>query len=239
MRNTEKFLKALAGSRASPAPSLARGCYGRIVRTRADRPWILAEEPERRAVMVMGPGALGSLIGKSGYEMVVQVGHTEEYIAAKLAKGYKYHVVVFTRPPDQMQLATWTNTLALAATLYPQAAPLFKASARALKTTPYAAFEKAAGFPLSEADANGPADPRYMTLERLLASGSGSDVALQVRRFLFHALRLSELYSGDGYARTHKGERGVREYIMANRTLSDLPDSRSLELEVLLPTDKT
>jgi hypothetical protein len=239
MTSTDKFLKALAAQRASPSPSAARGCYGRIVRTRAERPWILAEETERRAVMVMGPGALCSLIGKSGYEMVVQVGHTEEYIATKLAQGYKYHVVVFKRPPDQMQLATWKNTLALAATLYPQAAPLFKASSRALKATPYAAFEKAAGFPLSDADANGPTDPRYMTLERLLATAAGDDIALKVRRFLFHALRLSELYTGDGYTRTHQGERGVREYIMANRALSDLPESRSLKLEVLLPSHKT
>ncbi|MBS1992972.1 MAG: hypothetical protein JSS83_20785 [Cyanobacteria bacterium SZAS LIN-3] len=233
MHSSDRFINAIKSGQRKPTAHTARGCYGRIVRTLFDKPRTLAEEPDRRVVMLMGPSALRTIVGHSAYEMLVQIGHTREYIAVKLAQGYKYHLVVFHRPDSEMRLATWKNTLDLVGTLYPQLAHLLKAARRELKTTSFAEFEAQAGFSLAEVDHNGPGDERYMTAERLLAS-DGS--ALSVRRFLYHVTRLTELYTGDGYTCTHDGKRGVREYIMANRAISDLQESRTLELEVTLPT---
>jgi hypothetical protein len=237
MISTESFVKALKRKtdKSKPGavlPSAGRGCYGRLVRTLLPQPVLLAEEADRRVVMVMGPGALRSLVGKSPYDMLVRIGHTEQYIAYKLSQGYKFHLAVFNRPAGELRLATWRNTLGLVAGVYPQAASMIKAASRELKSTPFAQFEEQAGFSLAEVDRLGLSDDRFMDLERLLTS-DGS--ALNVRRFLYHVTRLTELYSGDGYTWTNDGRRGVREYIMANRTISELKGNRLLELEVTLP----
>jgi hypothetical protein len=242
MISTESFVKALKRKtdKSKPAknkadhvlPSTGRGCYGRLVRTLLPKPVLLAEEADRRVVMVMGPGALRSLVGKSPYEMLVQIGHTEKYIAYKLSQGYKFHLAVFNRPAGELRLATWRNTLTLVASVYPQVAPMLKAASRELKATPFAQFEEQAGFSLAEVDRLGLSDDRFINLERLLTS-DGS--ALSVRRFLYHVTRLTELYSGDGYTWTHDGRRGVREYIMANRAINELKGNCLLELEVTLP----
>jgi len=232
MTSTDSFVRALKRKPDKVLPSTARGCYGRLVRTLLPTPLLLAEETGRRVVMVMGPAALRSLAGKSPYEMVVQVGHTQEYIALKLSQGYKYHLVIFNRPDGELRLATWRNTLAIVASEYPQAAGMLTAASRELKATSFAQFEKQAGFSLAEVDQNGSSDERYMTLDRLLKSDGST---LSVRRFLYHVTRLTELYSGDGYTWTHDGRRGVREYVLANRAISELKGSRVLELEIALP----
>jgi hypothetical protein len=120
----------------------------------------------------------------------------------------------------------------MVASAYPQTANMIKAGSRELKATSFAQFEQQAGFSLAEVDRLGPADRRFMTLERLLKS-DGS--ALSVRRFLYHITRLTDLYSGDGYTWTHDGRRGVREYIMANRPICELKGNQVLELKVTLP----
>ena len=71
-----------------------------------------------------------------------------------------------------------------------------------------------------------------MTEGRLLdTDGSPANV----RRFLYHTLRLSELYTGDGFTRTFDNRRGVAEYIMLNRRLNELKDSRIYALDIRLP----
>jgi len=237
MTSTESFVEALRSSKIrakSPTipASLGRGCYGRLVRSLSAVPTHLAEENDRRVVMVMGPGALRSLVGNTPYQMLVQIGHTQEYIAHKLSRGYKFSLVVFNRPKGALRLATWKNTLAIIASAYPQTASMLSAVARELKSKTFAQFEKEAGFNLAQIDALGANDSRSMNLERLLKS-DGS--ALSVRRFLYHVTRLTELYSGDGYTWTHDGRRGVREYIMANGGITELRGSCILELEVTLP----
>jgi hypothetical protein len=232
MISTESLVEALERKPGKLSTRAARGCYGRLVRTLLPEPELLAEEADRRVVMAMGPGALASLVGKSPYDMLVQIGHTQEYIAHKLSRGYKFHLAVFNRPNENLRLATWNNTLAQVALAYPLAAGMIKAASPKLKATSFAQFEKQAGFSLALVDQQGSDDERFMSLERLLKS-DGS--ALSVRRFLYHVTRLTELYSGDGYTWTHYGRRGVREYIMANRAIKQLAGNRLVELKVILP----
>jgi len=235
MTSSDRFIEAIKRGQSKPSANTARGCYGRIVRTLSETPLALAEEADRRVVMLMGPGALRSIVGLTGYEMIVQIGHTREYIAIKLAQGYKYHLVVFDRPKGKMRLATWKNTLDIVSGLYPQVAHLLKAASAKLKSTSFAEFEAQAGFSLAAVDHLGPQDERFITAERLLAGVGGDNPALAVRRFLYHVTRLTELYAGDGYTRTHDGKRGVMEYIMANRAIDKLKGHRTLELKVALP----
>ena len=72
---------------------------------------------------------------------------------------------------------------------------------------------------------NKPADcddsaPWRMTEARLLALPSPR--AADVRAFLYHALNLNNLFSGDGYTHTADGVRGYKEYVAPNKKLEDL-----------------
>lgn len=209
----------------STARIATRGRYGRIIRLRptSNETPTLAEEADRRVVMVMGPSGLNSIVGKPGLTMLSSIGYTKAYVERKLAEGFTFHLLTFPKPTEhhfgRMAVATWKNTLTAIAAAYPEIAHLVKLHAKELKRTSFTSFEAHAGFSFAAVDKLGANDPRFMTLSRLLESpGSACDL----RRFLYHVTRLSELYNGDGRTRTEEGKPGVREYIMANRPLTDL-----------------
>lgn len=228
MTDVDRFADAFRRGKTIPV----RGCYGRIVRTRADRPLALAEEIDRRIVMVMGPGALKRLIGCSGYDMLNAIGYKADYIERKLDEGYAFSLLVFARPSGWLKVASWTNTISGITSLYPELSAIVQSSAKALKTTSFAEFERQAGFEFAEVDRAGLADERFMTVERLLASDQSP---LAVRRFLYHTTRMSELYTGTGLTKTDDGTPGLREYVMANRPVSQLDELHKLTIEVELP----
>jgi hypothetical protein len=210
--------------------------YGRIIRTRLPHAQLasvaLAEEVDRRVVMVMGPSGVKSVqiaartngdTEPSGLAALATIGYTAAYVQRKLAEGFSFFLFTFDRPEQIMKVATWRNTLAAVAAAYPEIAHLIARHGRALKNISFAAIEETVGFSFAAIDKLGPADPRYMTLARLLESpGSVSDL----RRFLYHVTRLTELYSGDGYTamESEGGEyrRGIREYVIANRAATSL-----------------
>jgi hypothetical protein len=48
-------------------------------------------------------------------------------------------------------------------------------------------------------------------------------------------VRLSELFTGDGFTKKPDGTRGVREYIVANRPVASLKSYQLIPLNVNLP----
>lgn len=212
-----------AANKSAPI-ARTRGRYGRIIRLHPTmNPPAMTEEADRRVVMVMGPSGLKSIADKPALTMLSSIGYTKAYVKRKLAEGFTFHLLTFPKPTEKtygrMAIATWTNTLAAIAAAYPEIAHLVKLHAGELKRTSFGSFEKQAGFSFAAVDKTGASDPRFMNLSRLLDSpGSACDL----RRFLYHVTRLSELYNGDGRTRTEEGDPGVREYIMANRPLTEL-----------------
>ncbi len=229
MTQIDRFAYAFQHGRVGMA---VRGCYGRIVRTRHDRPLALAEEQDRRVVMVMGPAALRSLIGKSGYEMLLSIGYKRDYIERKTGEGFAFALLVFARPKGWLKVANWRNTIDGVIAAYPEVAEIVRANADALRSTGFAEFEKQAGFSFAEVDVNGVTDERFITVDRLLQSDRS---ALVARRFLYHTVRLSELYTGSGMTMTDDGQRGLREYVMPICTVSQLNELHELRLAVALP----
>lgn len=195
--------------------------YGRIIKLRPghEQSPVLAEEHDRRVVMVMGPSGLKSLSGKPSMAMLDSIGYTRDYVQRKIAEGYTFHLITFKRPLGKLQVANWDNTLSVIAEEYPEIKALIAAHARELKRTSFAALEERAGFSFAAVDTIGLADERFMTLERLLASPG---TVVDLRRFLYHTTRLSELYCGKGRTRSEDGKSGLREYIMRNRQVSEL-----------------
>lgn len=195
---------------------------------------MLAEESQRKVVMIMGPSGLHKLLGKTGYEALIEIGYTPEYIARNIARGMKFKLVLFERP-EKLCIATWETAVAVVSDYYPELSDALRAALPELKSTSLEQFERNAGFTFAEVQAAGASDPRYMTAHRLAHS---KKTATDVRRFLYHSLYFSELYTGDGYTQTHDGKRGVREYLMRNMRICELPNEQIIDMTVEVPATK-
>lgn len=208
-----------------------RGLYARLIRSRCTYPVALAEDRDRRITMAMGPSGVERLLGKNGFEMLIELGHTAEYIEREVEAGTKFSLVVF-RKQKGMATATWTNVLKSVQQHYPEVKHLVAAAENELKRTSFEDWQRKAGFNFAYVHALGSADPRFMSVARLLESEGD---ALAVRRFLYHVIRLTELFSGDGYTWRHDGTRGVREYVLENKVLACLGEQVTVDLHVHTP----
>jgi hypothetical protein len=223
------------GIQIATASSVIAGpaIYGRILRgSRPEHFLTCSDDAERRLVMLMGSDGFEKLKGKTGYEMLVQIGYTEEHIRQKVnIERNQFKLVTFdlAQPP---LLATWDNVEQMVAVAYPAIAAKLTACLAELKSTPFPELERQAGFRFAEIAHTGSGDERFMTGERLAALPG---TAAEVRAFLFHSLHLCELYGGDGYTYTKDGQRGVTEYISVNMPLASLNNCTVTDLMVQVP----
>jgi hypothetical protein len=227
--NQEKYLRAFARGEMLRRVG---GVYGRIIKTTRDEPTMLSEE-KRKVVMFMGPHGLRELLGTSGYEALIKIGHTPDYVARNLARGMQFKLVLFDRP-DTLRIATWKGAVDVVSQHYPELEPVLRAALPELKRKNLEDFEREAGYSFAHVQVNGQDDTRFMTAQRLLES---NQTAADVRRFFFHTFNFSELYAGDGYTKTHDGKRGVREYLTANCPLASLHNCRIIDLNVEIPPE--
>lgn len=209
------------------------GLCGRIIRgTKPEDFLTLTDDPDRKLVMLMGPDGLEKIVGKTDYEALVEIGYEPNYIVRKVVdEGNQFKLVVFAEG-GEAQLATWNNVAAIVAAAYPEAAQYLYRDLDALKVTPFADIERAAGFNFAEVDKAGPQDGRFMTFERFKKSGGGLVAA---RAFLYFAVHLRELFSGDGYTYDAFGNRGLMEYIVPNKPLNELGDYDLINMDVVVP----
>ncbi len=217
-----------------PVPVRMKGVFcGRVLRgTDPSDFQTLTDDPNRKIIMTMGPKGLFALVGRSGHDVLVEIGYERDYIARKVAEGNQFKLVVFTSK-GQAWRATWGNVFSLVADAYPEIARIIlHPNTSDLEYVSFEEIERDAGYAFSEVDKNGLSDPRFMTAERLLASRCE---LFQVRAFLYHTVYLRELFTGDGWTRTLEGGRGVREYMMPNALIDDLNDVRVIDLDVQLP----
>ncbi|HEY9775926.1 MAG TPA: hypothetical protein V6C81_19340 [Planktothrix sp.] len=227
MTNQEKYLRAF---RRGEVLRRVRGVYGRIVKTTKDQVDSLTTDPQRRVVMIMGPQGLSSIFGLSGYQALIKLGYTRKYIRYHVERGTRFKLVLFDRPAE-IHMATWNSSIEMLAINYPEVASQLKQALPALKRTAFEKFQRQAGFRFLDVQVAGPSDPRYMTLERMATCGGSP---LCVRRFLYHTVSFTDLFSGDGYTRTHTGNRGFCEYVMPNQQLSDLKNCLVGDIQVRL-----
>ncbi|MBX9942351.1 MAG: hypothetical protein K2Y32_24020 [Candidatus Obscuribacterales bacterium] len=238
--------------------------YGRILRVSGDaEPELMAPEPQRRLVMVMDSFGLSNL--QKGRSSLLQIGYTNAYIDTNIERGISFYLLAFAPQalPSfdsnwQPLPATWANVIERACWAYPDLSDLFRQVQSVLPQVSLADLEVELGAPLSLIDAAGPSDERYISLERLKdrrGQVASADLPNLVRRFLYHVLRLSELFSGDSYTRedvapfpsSHGEGRqsldsrpniglpniglpniGLREYVMPNLKLAWLGGSQKV-----------
>jgi len=192
----------------------------------------LSDDPQRKLVMVTCADGLRAISGLTGYQMLVEIGYTGEYILHKIgSEGRRVKLVIFAAD-SSTQPATWDNMAETVACAYPAIGDKLFGVLEALKHTPFAEIERQAGFDISEVQKNGLADQRFMTYQRLQ---DARGTVAEVRAFLHHTIYLCSLYAGNGYTLTEDGRRGVREYMVPNRQIAELEGARVLDLEVKIP----
>jgi len=202
---------------------------GRIVRGKRPEDFTtLTSDPNRKIVMLMGSDGLEMMPGKSGYEMLTTIGYTKRHIAARLGEGLQFKLAVFPES-NIARPATWNNMIDMASHAYPRAAAPLRAHQDTLQKTSFADIEQSAGYTFADVDAEGIADPRYMTYERFLRSPKDLVAA---RALLYFTMHLRELYAGDGHTYTHDGRRGLQEYAIENAPISQLGKSVLLDITV-------
>jgi nicotinamidase-related amidase len=218
-------------SGATPSASVSDLC-GRIIRgTKPDDFKTLTDDPTRKLVMLMGSDGLAKLLGRTGYDMLVEIGYEPEYIVHKVNQGNQFKLVVFGEG-GAAKLATWQNTAEVVGATYPDVADMIRAKLGELKRTSFDEIERRAGFDFSEVDKLGSSDPRFMTHERFRNSRG---TLVDVRAFLYFSVHLRELFSGDGYTYTADGRRGLMEYIVPNKPLAQLGQHEVVDIDVRVP----
>jgi len=199
----------------------AEGLCGRIIRgTKPEDFETLTDDPERKLVMLMGPDGLEKLLGKDSYDMLIEIGYERDYIQRKLDEGNQFKIVVFKEGGEAV-LADWFNVLRTVSKTYPEISSKIQRHLSPLKNTPFSTIETAAGYDFSEVDKNGKEDPYFMTYEKYKTS---PDTLVAARAFLYFTVHLRELFHGDGYTYTADGDKGLMEYIVANKELSEIGD---------------
>ena len=226
MLTPEQYLKVLALGFQLEPPPFVRGLCGRIIRgkTAADFEK-LSDDPNRLVVMLTDSQGLGKMLGKTGYQMLITVGHHPDHIKKQLAAGKSYKIVVF--PEGSALLATWDNLLGITSKVYPDVAADCAKLGMALKSTKYADIEKAAGYKF--ADVDDPGNARFMSHAAYLAGARNAET---LRALMYHTLHIRELFAGDGFTYDEHGKRGVKEYFMLNEVIANIPGAVVADIQV-------
>lgn len=209
------------------------GICGRVIRGKKPEDFLsLTDDPTRRIVMLIDPEGLSVLPGLSGYDVLLTLGYEPDYLKHKVDEGNKFKLVVFG-DGGLAKLATWDNLIDMVKMQYPEESDTFEIHRETLKITSFNDIQKIAGFSFLDVEKAGNSDRRYMTYDRFRESDKS---IASLRAFLYFTVHLRELYSGDGYTYDSQGNRGVMEYIVPNKPLSQLGQYGIVDVEVTIPT---
>lgn len=224
-----------SGIAPKPQPFVS-GICGRMIRgTKPSDFETLTDDPSRLVVMLMDSDGLAKLFGKSGYQILIEIGYRGDYIKQKLDAGNQFKLVVF--PQEAAHPATWKGVTDVACSVYPELTSCFTKHGAGLQSGSLWGgkcfmheFEKLAGYKFCDADKK--ADPRFMNIE---AYRKSTKTAWELRAFLYHTLHLRELFSGDGFTYNEQGKRQLKEYLMLNKKIADIKDAAVLDIAVTIP----
>ena len=207
------------------------GLCGRILCGRKSKDFeTLTYDPSRLVIMLIGSDGLEYLLGKKGYDSLIHIGYTRDHIQYKMHQGNMFKLVVFKKK-DFILSATWDNVAKLCSVIYPDVSDKIYKVLNQLKSTPFRRVQMLADFDFEQVKRNGLDDPNYMNYERFQET---KGTLVNARAFLYHALHLRMLFSGDGYTYDENGNRGLMEYIAPNRRLDELGEYRLFNMEIVI-----
>jgi len=213
---------------------VCRGCHSGNFRGLAEM------DGSRKIVFMFGPDGLANFLSNSRpLSILLGLGYDIMFLYEEIMKGTVFELVVF-KETQSVRQATWDNLPGIIREAFGEQGEELSAiianSLPDLKSKDFYALQAEytddKGIVMSMHEARnksllpGQIDespPWRMTANLLLRrQREGSCRVADVRAFLYHALNLNNLYSGDGYTYTHDGKRGVSEYLAANLPRKEL-----------------
>lgn len=123
------------GERCAPPP--LAGVCGRVLRgVREEDFCALSDDPARKVVFMLDAQALGDLLGRTGSDLLTQIGYAPGEVRALMAQGVRFKLVIV--PQVAMARATWDTLLDLVAACYPEWEERIATARATLKALPYA-----------------------------------------------------------------------------------------------------
>lgn len=226
---TQKNIKIIPpeiGAMTSPIDSSvdtsAPKIFGRVLRGKTEQDFrTFSDDPSRKIVFFMDESSLSKVKNASGDSALLKLGYTQDYIDELHKNGTKFKMVTFEPKAKQVVSATWDNLMTLLEQSYPpEVVAKIKPHLEELKKTKFEDIEKMGTEKFSKIYSSGPSSTKYMTSAKLAALDKPS--LWDVRAFLYNELRLSDLYSGDGFTHKEDGSKGIAEFIGINTDISKL-----------------
>jgi hypothetical protein len=177
----------------------------------------LGAGPGRRLAWATSAKELAALGKSEPLALLKLLGKDQRALDQARDDGERWKLIVFATV--DAELGDWTGLLRAMQRSYPADAVdrvsrhLDALNKKTLKELLGDNFERFNGAKKSAAH------PDHMSLERYQLA---EDTAPNARLFLWHALGLNDNYAGKGYTQDDDGRRGLSEYLVPNRPLSEL-----------------
>ncbi len=124
------------------SPSSFTNIMGKITRGKTSKDFeSLTHDPTRKIVMLMGSDGLERILGKSGLELLIEIGYTQNHIHHLINQGFKFKLVIF-HPISSCLLATWDKVAKLASSVYPKVKKKIYNKIEELKEVSFKSIEK-------------------------------------------------------------------------------------------------
>ncbi len=188
---------------------VGKNVYARILRGSSNSDFTsLSHDPGREIVMLMDSQGIASTFGLTGnISPLEKIGYTREYIRELTLKGVKFKLLLMKGSTD-IQSATWDNLRFYLEKVYGSEHMTVQLFHRFLPTLKKYSFQQLQQqFRLG---IDGHANSRSLT--------TNSDL-WEFRSFLYNELRLTELYTGNGFTETPDGTPGLAEYFVINKPI--------------------
>lgn len=235
----EEYIRLFETRTKAPA---VEGICTRIIRVadadhRTSPRRLSGDDSNRKIVFVSNAAASAKLLGKSGFECLLQIGYPEDWIRHDLLppgpRHRNFEMTAF--PAASCKPARWKEFLELVAAAYPevqgdceqyvdQLAALARSGDRG-----WAHFNSTLGFDMAAQENGGAA---YMSVRNYLESPRS---LAHFRAFLAHTCYANRLFSGDGYTYNDAGERQAEEFVMADAAVGDIKGAAFCAMDVVAP----
>ncbi len=210
--------------------SVGSRIYGRVLRGHSKSDFAtMTNDPLRKIVFFTGSRGLEKLMGKTHYEILVELGFPEKYISDLVQKGTSFKYIIFESNLDVLR-ATWKNIATLVGKVSKAAQKKVLDRVKELESKNFEEIQREKPeMDLAEIYNEGRDHPNFMSMERFIAS-SGS--LFDVRAFLYHEFNVNSQFKGDGFTRDGRGRIGVEEFIGLNLKVSSLANYTMVNLDL-------
>jgi hypothetical protein len=216
------------------------GICTRIIRigNASHRLKLSGDDPNRKIVFVSNASSSAKLLGKDGYECLIQIGYPKDWILNDLLppgpNQRTFEMIVF--PETSCVSAKWDNFLDVVSKAYPDVSDdcsryleVLKENSIQMQDKGWSTYNETLGYDIGQQKKG---SDTYMTLDHYLSSLR--DVA-HFRAFLAHSCYANKNFSGDGWTHDDNGDRQAEEFVMADAVIDDIDGVARCDMEVVAP----